>query len=949
MATLDGAHDARVPVAVAQSGANHASDAVAISSAVPLPLPSPSRRDLNLGPFLSTLGDEMLMVLLEYLDIPELLCAGTVSPVMYLLCNEEALWRQHCHRIHGFDFEFFGSWKATTLGKRELQGKTGIVVSGFSSDFLYRRWFRNHVDLSSFLPPLGEDGAYVERRRFGTISRKEFERSYEFPRRLLMLTGLDNVRGWPCYSEKRWTPERFVERFSRIKPGKKRSVRFDISHTVDKKKFSHASEDSESDDEDEDYDCDDACDADAIEEERKRRRAAFRSEMTMKRYVDYCKMQSDETPHYVFEPHFGEKAPSLLREYSRKSLQLFPEDYLSALGKRTRPNFRWIVMGPARSGAPWHLDPTYTSAWNALLVGRKRWAFYPPGTVPPGVSVDWGDEDEGGASSGEADPRRDGCMPDDIETPSSLQWYLEVYPTLSKEQRPIEIIQNPGDVIFVPCGWWHMVLNLDMTLAVTQNYAGRHNLCRVLDDVLATEGPRALVSTKTKMERKYPLLRRTLALYMLPFEEGYTSEVERLQGFRDKSMWGPLAEKVLAAHGLETSLVEEAQNRPADSACSCCGRAHDRFAHIVPMSVRANPIFAAGSTVIKLFSHYHSGEFQRYSAEPDNAMLRGGGELTFQVELTMCLAIKSLGKQTQQRLLPGFLGHGQLYASSETWRFPYVLLQRVQGAESFASVRRFMLALDESGDERRAAFMSSFACWLARSVRTLHDQVDASLLEKAIKEHKFAGAHSEFDASSFPLTSSWTWYLAFLDSQIASCMGTLWRWYAHIGLRKDVLARLSAYLCQSPRELVAPALLESMPKTLHGDLQPENVLGTFEGVVDARPSTFSADQLRAWHPCTLIDYGDAKSGDPLYDLVAVHVATFQCDRRMLRAFMEAYGSEDERQRVGFDCTDAFLRRAMSLTVLHPCNALRSVFRHMPGAAAIETWEELARALWAWWE
>ncbi|KAL4280497.1 hypothetical protein GQ457_03G033490 [Hibiscus cannabinus] len=362
--------------------------------------PIKDRRADSLGDF-KYLPDEVICAILDYLTPPDLARLACVSSFMYIFCNEEPLWMSVCLKKVNVQIQYKGSWKKTALHLENLPNKyiefcrKPLQFDGFSSPFLYRRLYRCHTTLDGF----SFDDGNVGRKK--NISAEQFRREYDGIKPVL-LNGL--VDTWPARST--WTIDQLVSKYG--------DVAFKISSSL---KFS----------------------------------------MKFKDYVSYMKQQHDEDPLYIFDDKFGESAPGLLKDYTVP--QIFTEDFFDVLEKDRRPPFRWLVIGPARSGASWHVDPALTSAWNTLLCGRKRWALYPPGTVPLGVTVNV-DDDDGDIS---------------VDSPSSLQWWLDFYPLLANENKPIECTQLPGETIFVPSGWWHCVLNLETTIAVTQNFVNSRN------------------------------------------------------------------------------------------------------------------------------------------------------------------------------------------------------------------------------------------------------------------------------------------------------------------------------------------------------------------------------------------------------------------------------------------------------------------------------------------
>jgi hygromycin-B 7''-O-kinase len=166
------------------------------------------------------------------------------------------------------------------------------------------------------------------------------------------------------------------------------------------------------------------------------------------------------------------------------------------------------------------------------------------------------------------------------------------------------------------------------------------------------------------------------------------------------------------------------------------------------------------------------------------------------------------------------------------------------------------------------------------------------------------------------LKRNWANFLHFLRHQYDECISNHRRWAT---LPSRLIKQIPDYLLP-PDQLIDTA---STPLLLHCDLNEDHLLGEFEN--------------GRWKPTGIIDFGDAKIGDPHYEWVAVHIGLFHCDKRLLKACLESYDPAH--------LPDEFARRMMTFTLLHEFNVLETVFEDIPSVKEVSSLEEFAEIVW----
>lgn len=82
----------------------------------------------------------------------------------------------------------------------------------------------------------------------------------------------------------------------------------------------------------------------------------------LKTYMDYMNDNQDESPLYLFDRSFVEKMGIEVGTYLDGQYwtpECFGEDFFTVL-EGQRPDHRWLIIGPERSGSTFHKDPNAT-------------------------------------------------------------------------------------------------------------------------------------------------------------------------------------------------------------------------------------------------------------------------------------------------------------------------------------------------------------------------------------------------------------------------------------------------------------------------------------------------------------------------------------------------------------------------------------------------------------
>lgn len=179
-------------------------------------------------------------------------------------------------------------------------------------------------------------------------------------------------------------------------------------------------------------------------------------EYCSEKFWDSGQWREDKDKLYVKDFHFCIEAPSTRNAYTIP--EYFEDDWLNAwfdgdddgvaktFGKDfKKSDYKFLYLGPQGSSTPVHTDVVRSHSWSAQIAGTKQWKLVHP-TYAPNI------EDHNGICS------------------------CENLAHTHDDDNIMTVIQYPGEIIFVPSGWYHEVANIENSLSINHNWIDSSSL-----------------------------------------------------------------------------------------------------------------------------------------------------------------------------------------------------------------------------------------------------------------------------------------------------------------------------------------------------------------------------------------------------------------------------------------------------------------------------------------
>ena len=166
-------------------------------------------------------------------------------------------------------------------------------------------------------------------------------------------------------------------------------------------------------------------------------------------FIDYTICNNEIDPYYLTSfttSNFLSKS-----DFKDYSAPVFVENLFNYLPMELQPKYSWIYIGSKNTGSLLHKDVLMTSAWNVLLTGKKFWLFVKKET---------------------------NLMKKNKE--DLFNEFRDSPEMFFGDDNFICFEQNRGDLVYTPSTWEHMVINKEISIAITENFVDRLNIDRVI-------------------------------------------------------------------------------------------------------------------------------------------------------------------------------------------------------------------------------------------------------------------------------------------------------------------------------------------------------------------------------------------------------------------------------------------------------------------------------------